>query len=190
MPAKQLIIALDPGTGSSSPTGFSVFNPHTLEIFYAANIDTRKGLLQHRIKDISDKLSATLDEIDRNFADHELIICIEQFVMMGKGGETLQRLIGSFMGRLPYRARLTHVQNTKVKLFVAGHGHADKDAVGFGVLRYFEGNQESAAVIKRLQMQNEPDIIDSLAIGVTGWLMQNHYEAPKKPKAKRAPKQK
>jgi hypothetical protein len=100
--------------------------------------------LEHRIRDISDIFQSTIDQIDTDHQQYDLLVCIEQFVMMGKGGESLQRLIGSFMGRLPYRVNLLHVQNTKVKLYMADHGHADKDAVAQGVLSFFLENEEAA----------------------------------------------
>jgi Holliday junction resolvasome RuvABC endonuclease subunit len=164
-----LVIGLDPGTGSSSPTGFCLFDPTSLRIHYAANIETTKRELHHRIKEISDVLDTTLAFIAQDHPKRQLLVCIESFVMRGKGGETLQRLIGSFMGRVPYNATLLHVQNTKVKLFIAKHGHASKEDVGIGVLAYFSKNKESKDQIEHFLRNKEADIIDSLAIAATGW---------------------
>jgi len=164
-----LIIGVDPGTGSSSDTGFSVIDTETSDILYASRIPTQKRLVHHRIKEISDVFDLTLQDIDKVNKDAEVIVCIESFVMRGKGGETLQRLIGSFMGRIPYRFELVHIQNTTIKLMLAGHGHADKESVAAGLASQFEANPKSHALIMDLIRRQEFDILDSLAIGVSGW---------------------
>jgi Holliday junction resolvasome RuvABC endonuclease subunit len=181
----MIVVAADPGTGISSPTGFSAFDPVTKEILYKGNLGTKKKLLQHRIKDISDTFEAVLKDVMENHPKRNILVCIESFVMRGKGGETLQRLIGSFMGRLPYNVELLHVQNTKVKLCLAGHGHADKHQVAGGVAEWFSSNDKSTNTIVGLTLANEYDILDSLAIGVTGWQMyQGEVPKPKAQKRK------
>lgn len=174
---KWLIVCIDPGTGSSSPTGFAVFDPITKDVFYAAQIGAKDKELHHRIKKISDIFEATLLQIVDDNPDKNILVCIESFVMRGKGGESLQRLIGSFIGRLPFNVELTHVQNVSVKLILAGHGHADKESVAEGVAAYFQGNQDSSDLIKKLRRTKEYDVLDSLAIGITGW---QKYQQQKK----------
>lgn len=176
-----LVIGIDPATGSTSDTGFSVFDTDTLDILYADKILTSKRLLHHRIKEISDVLDLTLHDIDAANPDKEIVVCIESFVIRGKGGESLQRIIGSFMGRVPYRFELTHAQNTTVKVALAGHGHADKMSVAVGLRDMFkEHNKKSGEVIEGLILKREFDILDSLAIGVAGWQkLQSEREAPK-----------
>ena len=175
-----LVIAADPGTGISSPTGFAVFEPETKEIHYLANIGTKRKALQHRLRDIADVFSNTIEDIDREFKDHTILVCIEYFVMRGKGGETLQRLIGALMSRLPYHFELMHIQNSKVKLMLAGHGHADKSLVALGVLEYFRENNVSEAYIKDLTLRKESDILDALAIGVAGWQIHQDEQVKNK----------
>ncbi len=184
----NLVIGIDPGSGVSSPTGFSVFNPETKEILYQGNIGTRYKLLQHRIKDISDVLEAAIKDVTDNYPKHNILVCIEYFVMMGKGGEVLNRLIGSFMGRLPYNVELLHVQNSTVKLKMAGHGHADKSLVAAGVASWFLSNDKSCKQIIGLTLANEYDILDSLAIGVTGWRIHQGEAVTAKPKKARSRK--
>lgn len=163
-----LIIGVDPGTGSSSPTGFCILDPVNCSIVLGTNFLTKEKVLAHRIKDMSDQLSAELEILAPHY---KLIVCIEQFVMRGKGGETLQRLIGSFMGRLPYEAQLVHVQNTTIKKHIAGHGHADKEAVAAGLHTFFKDCPDSLQLLKNLTQSAEFDILDAIAIGVTGWQM-------------------
>lgn len=174
------MVGIDPGSGASSPTGFSAFYSDTLELLYAANITTNKRELRHRIKQISDTLEGTIKDIQESNPDHRIVCFVEQFVMRGKGGETLQRLIGSFMGRIPYNIELFHVQNTTVKAVLAGHGHADKVAVGRAVETFFLTNPASSGLIRSLTNAGEADIIDSIAIGVAGWLNESKKFQTKK----------
>jgi Holliday junction resolvasome RuvABC endonuclease subunit len=99
-------------------------------------------------------------------------VCIEQFVMRGKGGESLNRLIGSYMASIsPSQGNVIHVQNTSVKKVIAGHGHADKASVSAGLETFFSSNKESVAIVKTLTQRGEFDILDALAIGATGYLL-------------------
>ena len=181
----MIVLSLDPGTGVSSPTGLSIFDVDTRSIIHAENITTKLKPLEHRLKDISDQVSDLINLLDLEDPKKTVICCIESFVMRGKGGETLQRLIGSFMSRIPYHWQLFSVQNTTIKLFVAGHGRAEKQQVAQGVLHYFEQNKSSVELIKCLIKENEWDILDSLAIGITGWEKNKctlPQRKPKKPK--------
>jgi Holliday junction resolvasome RuvABC endonuclease subunit len=165
-----LIVGVDPGTGSSSPTGFTVFNPETLELLYAANIWPKNKEVRYRIKEISEIISNTFAEIEERYTDKKIIVGIEYFVMRGKGGETLQRLVGSIMGRLPYHWDFLEPQNSTVKLQVAGSGKAEKIEVARGLLEIFNDNPRSLQYIKDWMAAGEYDLLDSLAIGWTAWL--------------------
>lgn len=166
----DIIIGIDPGTGVSSPTGFTAIDMHTKEILYAGNITTHRKELAHRIKHISDIFQETLLDIAKQYPTSTITCYIEQFVMRGKGGETLQRLVGSLLGRIPYDIGVEYIQNSTVKAVIAGHGQADKMTVSRGLEAHFLTNAESYGLIKELAIKGEFDIIDSLAIGVTGWL--------------------
>lgn len=165
--SKYLIISIDPGSGISSPTGLTVFDPHTKDILYASNVSTKFKQLAHRIKDISDKVEAIFKEVEESATGREVVVTIESFVMRGKGGETLQRLIGGFLAKTPYMFRIEHIQNSTIKKVLAGHGHADKTSVARGTEDFFANNAESVKLIKGLLLRQELDILDSLAIGVT-----------------------
>lgn len=165
----DIIIGIDPGTGISSPTGFSAIDVHTKEIFYAGNITTNRKELAHRIKHISDIFENTLLDIVKANPNATITCYVEQFVMRGKGGETLQRLVGSLLGRIPYDIGVEYIQNSTVKAVIAGHGQADKTSVARGLEGYFLTNPKSYGLIKELVENGEFDIIDSLAIGITGW---------------------
>lgn len=165
------VIGIDPGSGVSSPTGLTIVEATSKEILLARNVYTKYKDLPHRIKDISDQIQADIDQFLVNVPKEAIVIvCIESFVMRGKGGETLQRLIGSFLGRIPYHIPVEHIANTRVKLALAGHGHAEKEDVAKGVLTFFKSNKNACETIIKLTNAKEADILDSLAIGVAGWL--------------------
>lgn len=169
-----IIVGIDPGSGIKSPTGFTAFATDTLEILYAANIATPYSELPHRIKHISDIFEASLKDIIESSPEYKVVVVIEQFVMQGKGGETLQRLIGSLMGRVPYTVPVFHAQNTTVKLIIGGSGKATKDQLIPGLKQFFLTNQISYGVIEQAEKAKDFDVIDSLAIGVTGWIKNKH----------------
>lgn len=167
MANKLLIVSIDPGSGISSPTGLTVFDPHTKDILYATNVHTKFKQLAHRIKDISDQVELVFKEVEDANSGREIVVTIESFVMRGKGGETLQRLIGGFLAKTPYMFRIEHIQNSTIKKVLAGHGHADKNSVALGTKDYFASNPDSIKLINQLLLKQELDILDSLAIGVT-----------------------
>lgn len=162
----MIVAACDPGL-SSSATGFVAFDTETLEIIYAVDIRSDRRELRHKLKDISEMVAGLLLElVNRGKPVH---FYIEQFVMRGKGGESLQRLIGAIMSVCPDEVTFDHVQNTTVKLVMAGHGHADKVSVAMATLDYFAKNKKSHDYIKKLIISKDFDKLDSLAIGVSGW---------------------
>lgn len=161
-----LVLSIDPGSGVSSPTGIALFNPVTKDIIHTTNLYTQYKPTEHRIKDITEQLSSLLNQL--NGETYE--VYIESFVMRGKGGETLQRLIGAFLSIIPFHIKIRFVQNTKVKLAMGQHGHADKLQVCQGVINWFATNSASYELLNKLTQRQEFDIMDSLAIGVTGWL--------------------
>jgi Holliday junction resolvasome RuvABC endonuclease subunit len=164
-----VIIGIDPGTGISSPTGLACFDAATREIMIACNFTTKHKKLEHRLKDISDKVEVTLLDLSKHLKPSEpVLVVFESFVMMGKAGETLQRMIGSLMGRVPYRFKVTDVNNKRVKKVVAGTGSGTKIEVGRGVLEYFKEQAESRQVIERLLRHEQWDVIDAFAIGISG----------------------
>ncbi len=162
----RYVVAVDPGTGVKSPAGLAIFDPITLDISAAEALwcpndkDPDK-----RIRFIVAAFSSAL----KFYKNEELaLFCIEDFVMRGKGGVTLQKMIGAVVSRVPDEIPVIHVQNTRVKSLVAGNGAADKLEVGLGVLKYFSKNERSAAQISLLIEDEEWDILDAFAIGIAG----------------------
>jgi len=160
-----LIVGIDPSSGASSPVGLSVIDSNSYEILFTTNVTSKHKALHHRIKEIADTVESVLMELAATGLPVK--IYIEYFVMRGKAGESIQRTIGGIMSRIPLKGfSLDFVQNSTVKKVIAGHGQADKLAVAMGLSKYFPENK----IIKSLISSKEFDILDSLAIGVTGWL--------------------
>lgn len=161
-----LVLSIDPGSGASSPTGIALFNPKTKDVIHVTNFFSQYKPTEHRIKDITEQLASLVNQLHGE--NYE--VYIESFVMRGKGGETLQRLIGAFLSVIPYHVKIRFVQNTKVKVVMGQHGHAEKLQVCQGVINWFASNKEAHEMLTKLTQRGEFDIMDSLAIGVTGWL--------------------
>lgn len=169
MANSPIIVGIDPATGVSSPTGVAVIHGPTRTILGTFALHAKDKKLEHRIK----RLSEVVEAIVSSFLDVSAVDChLEYFVMKGKGGEMLQRLIGSFMGRMPVEVNINHVHNTTLKKVIAGHGHSSKAEVAEGVLRFFAGHPVSEAHVRRLILLKKWDELDSLAIAIVGMFQE------------------
>lgn len=169
----MLVIGIDPGMGVRSPTAVSVFDSSDkfiFEHFYQTpgklKVETEK--LSFMSKTIAHRLDLKLDEY-RN-SKVKIRVCIEDFVMRGKGGQTLARLVGAIIGALPeYMCKdIKYCRNTTVKLHLAGHGHAEKIDVAKGVRKWFSDVPAMKDLVNKCIRKEEWDLTDSLAIGITG----------------------
>lgn len=151
------LVGIDPGTGVSSPTGFVVFNRETKDIEHAT---TFKPKSKNKFKSIPEQF--------KNLIPEESSVCIETFVMRGKGGQTLQQMIGAYMSVIPDCCTITHIYNTSVKKFVGGSGKSDKHAVALGVGFYFRLNFKSRQMIESFIENEQWDILDAFAIAIAG----------------------
>jgi Holliday junction resolvasome RuvABC endonuclease subunit len=165
-----IIVALDPGTGASSPTGFVYFDAVTKEVIGHGTFTSSYAEADKRIREISEQFDNALDVVLLVTGDP--LVCIETTVMMGKGGQTYQKLVGAFVSRIPYNVTIRHVFNTTVKKLVGGSGHAKKDAVAEGVLHWFRDNKEARELIRELIQMEQWDILDAFAIGIAGYELQ------------------
>lgn len=160
----MIVVGCDPGTGVKSPTGFVAFDPSDKHIIHFTNVKSKSKTTEGRAKDISKRVSELITELEVEPG----VFCIENFVMRGKGGQTLQRFIGAVLSHLPDGWEIKQPFNTAVKRIVAGDGDADKLEVAQGVSRYFQRNLESYKIIEELTLHEEWDILDAFAIGIAG----------------------
>lgn len=164
----SFVVGIDPGTGLKSNLGLSVFDTKTRDIVLAQELPALwgKSNAMHRIASIVDQFQ---EIIIPQFSTPDVLFCVESFVMRGKGGETLQRLIGAILSAVPIHCRIHEIQNSTVKLDSAGHGAADKKSVATGMADFFIRNSHAHKCIMKLILEEKWDILDSLAIGVSGY---------------------
>lgn len=168
---QQIVVGIDPGTGVTSPTGFVAFDPLSRELLYHANIRSSYKELSPRIKDIAEQVTNGLLSID---PEVEVVVFTETFVMRGKAGQNLQRLIGALTAAVPYKYQpIGEVYNTTVKRVVGGTGKADKVQVAAGVYAWGSENVDTKQQLDTLIADGEWDKLDAFAIGLAGWLIKN-----------------
>jgi len=158
-----LVVSIDPSTGARSDLGFSIYDPNTMEILTVKELKHPHPDLRTRIKGLIVQLVKEFKKLDETGLDY--VVFIESTVMRGKGGESLQRIIGAIMTIIPTGVRVEDVSNMQVKMYVAGHGHAKKDQVANGLIKFFP-NEE---IVKDMIRSHRYDALDSLAIGLTGF---------------------
>lgn len=164
----MIVMGVDPGTGVSSPTAIVVFDTETKLILLDEIVDGKKIEKERRARWIASGLSECIEYLEKGGMKLDLV-AVETFVMRGKGGQTLQNLIGALEGRIPDDIAIQRVFNTTVKRVVAGNGDADKLEVACGVLQWFAGADESIAEIKDAIRREAWDTTDALAIGIAGF---------------------
>lgn len=155
----MIVLGIDPGTGLNSPAAIFVFDAVTKKIIYSDEYSSKKKDATSRIREIALKIAQKIGYFRPD------LFCIENFVMRGKGGETLQRFIGSLIPFTLEVVPFIQVQNTTVKKMVGGTGKAEKPEVALGVLNYFEGISDIQTLI-----DNEKwDTLDAAAIAISGY---------------------
>jgi Holliday junction resolvasome RuvABC endonuclease subunit len=155
------VIGIDPG----STTGIAIFDTDTKDIELAELYEAIHDDYDDKIRWLSDAVKECIDDT-KNIE----LICIETFVMRGKGGQQLQKLIGGYISATPDGVPVRHVFNTTVKKLVGGKGNDDKEAVANGVLTYFSSNVESKRKILKIISKEQWDLTDAFAIGIAGWM--------------------
>lgn len=162
----MFVIGIDPGLGVKSATGVVVFNVDTAEIVICMEIWTKETRLQNKLYEIASEIR---HEVKPYLQDG--IVVTEYFVMKGKGGESLQRLMGALFAALKDSISIIELQNVKVKMNVGGSGKATKQEVAEGVLSWFKNkNADSAELVQELIKKEKWDILDAAAIGIAGYL--------------------
>jgi Holliday junction resolvasome RuvABC endonuclease subunit len=158
------VIGIDP----AAKTGFFAYKHTDRSIQMTELLEApKKFTYDRKIKWISDAVADCFAE----FKPEEIaLVSIETFVMKGKSGQVLQNLIGGIIARVPYEVELVHVSNTTVKRIVGGSCDDDKEAVAWGVKKYFaDYSAESEGTIRGLIGKQQWDLTDAGAIAITGW---------------------
>ncbi len=168
----DLIISLDPSSGSASALGICIIDSKLKKIIDIdeilpkgkyTSVEVRIRLIGLAIKSI----------LAKYYHYESVLVATEYTVMKGRGGESLNRAIGAMIASLPLEKdgwQWKNIQNTTVKLLVAGTGSADKSQVAIGTENFFNHDQDSLEIIRNLIKLEKWDILDAIAIGITGYL--------------------
>lgn len=181
-----LVVAIDPGSGASSPCGVAIFDSETKEILFLENVTAHHKRFERRIKKIVDQIRP-LVEVVESF-NEPYFFFHESFVILGRAQDILYKLIGGLLTLPSDLAIVEPVPNTSIKLIVAGHGHADKVHVAMGVRRHFADTPASLKLIDEAFQLGHYDKLDALAIGIAGvdlWLNPRVKKA-RKPRKKKS----
>lgn len=174
----DFIIGIDPSSGAKSAVGACIIKPSTREIIDVNETICPKYMsVEQRIKLINKDLKNFLYP---RYTKGNILIAIEFTVMAGKGGESLNRAIGAIIAATPIDqdgAVYRNVQNTTVKKLVAGTGKAEKEDVAYGLLNFFSSNKDACNIINNLTVLGKYDILDAIAIAVTGYIQYKTGEA-------------
>lgn len=159
-------IGVDPGTGITSPTAIAAVDVSNKRILLVQEI---RPIHSNYLRSISMQVETVVEFLRREHCDAEFTIAVETFVMYGKPGQMLQRLIGAILSRVTEACVYKEVYNTTIKKVVAGHGRADKLDVGNGVALFFRGRPDEPQVLDYIK-NKEWDKLDAIAIAITGAL--------------------
>lgn len=165
---RRYILAIDPGTGSSSPCGVALLDTDKMEIIFTMGVYVGKGTQKSsesprmRIKQIADKLKDVIESCIETYGKDELGITSEAFVMRGKGGETLAKFKGACIAHIPIDIAYTEVYNTTMKAVSGGKGTATKQDIAEYLTSIFpKGEREK---IMKLQKERRWDEIDAIGL--------------------------
>lgn len=158
-----LVVGIDPSTGAKSALGFSIYDPNKNEIITLKELTFPSSDFRKRLKGLIIQIVREFKRLDEY--KYRYVVFIESTVMLGKGGESLQRMIGAIMAIIGSEIRVEHVSNMQIKSFVGGTGKADKEQVATGLLKFFPNDEFLMDMIRA----HRYDALDSLAVGVTGF---------------------
>lgn len=177
----MLVFSIDPGTGKSSPTAVTFFDPLSKKIAFTRIITSEMELQHHRLFELKELYEKWLQYAVKMRPREQFLVASETFVMRGKGGETLQRLIGVYEAATPTSMYWRTVYNTTVKRLVGGRGDSDKLDVALGVRYFFQELESSRKYVDDLIADKEWDRTDALAIGISAWIQEQYLsEKPDK----------
>lgn len=168
----MIVVGIDPGAGVKSATGVAVVDMETYEILMTRDIwpKNRKARAPYRIMSIAIQVDEILVELPSRF-----LLVNEHFVMRGKGGETLQRLVGAIYATAYTDTEFLEASNMQLKQFLSesGSGKATKEDVALGVKRWFAAKNKIKEVqlIDKLIGEKKWDSLDALAVAIVGYLV-------------------
>lgn len=164
----KYVIGIDPGTGSSSPAAIAFYDKHTNQVLWSMDLwplgykaNSKNMTAIYRIKLIINQIDKLWKETILKYPANQIGISIENFVMVGKGGATLQMFRGAALCVFPATQRIVDVPNTTMKRIAGGKGSADKGQIADGLI---DRIPLSAEYIKELKDLKAWDQIDAIGL--------------------------
>lgn len=175
----MISIGIDPGSGVKSATGVCILDMKTGTIIAHTEIwpVNKSAKAYQRARSITNQFLEFLAacEVLKGMKLEGKMVT-EAFVMRGKGGETLQRLIGALHICVPDKVRVEEVSNVRVKQFlsITGRGDASKEDVAKGVISWFtaRGLETEVELVQDALKHKQFDFVDACALGIIGVLNQ------------------
>ncbi len=169
---KRIILAFDPGTGSSvdgkiagSALGVAIFDPNSGDVLSVFELRASiKAPAWKRIQDLAQQARVLMIAAVNKHGPLE--VRTEVFVMRGQGGETLARLSGALISGIPVFCEFKEVHNIQLKRNVAGDAKADKEAMGEALKIKFKDRPASLDAVCKLIQNKSWDAIDALCVAV------------------------
>lgn len=165
----MIVIGLDQSTGTRSNFGYAVVDLDKMEILRASEFVVEKArtldsqALRKRIKHLAATVMQEIKTDQKRFGSIDYIF-LEGFVMAGKGGESLQRLVGAIMLITPNEIPVDFAHNLQTKMFITGSGKAEKHEVAEGLKKFFP---KSRLLIDLIDSKRY-DALDAIAIALAG----------------------
>ena len=168
---KRYIIGIDPGTGSTSPCGFALYDSKEDKILATYGVWPTSGkapkdmAVRERIFRISEKIKDLVESVVDSYGVDQVGLSIEAFLIRGKGGETLMRLKGAILAKVPLTLEVIEIQNSTMKKRAGGHGGADKKEIADHLS--FTLDASNRDILTALTNLGKWDEIDAVGLAVS-----------------------
>jgi len=162
---RRYVFGIDPGTGSSSPAAVAFYDTQEKIVLWSDDVwplghkvktkmpnHHRIGMIRKRIKDL-------WDDAESQYGTDNMGVAMENFVMKGIGGATLQMFRGAILTIFPYTVPCVEVHNTSMKKLVGGTGKADKIKIGLALMCKIRNNEAMIQELLDLKLYDQIDAI-------------------------------
>jgi len=160
------VFGIDPGSGSSSPAAIALYDRIEKEVIWTHAIwplgyKKRCGNMEPivRIKMIVTQMEKVWEQTIQNYPTNEIGIAIENFVIQGKGGATLQMFRGAAMCIFPVTQEIIDIPNTTMKRIAGNSGKAGKEDIGEALKLHIPNSEEYIQQLIDLKLWDEIDAI-------------------------------